>query len=74
MDNEISILSDAEISSDEDDTGAPAHPCMSREAMIKLYKMRENNQLCDGIIHCLIDDTYHNIHRAILCACSSYFK
>ncbi|XP_070497155.1 kelch-like protein 10 [Chironomus tepperi] len=47
---------------------------MSREAMFKLYQMRQNNQLCDGVIHTLVDDTYFNIHRAILCACSSYFN
>ena len=74
MDNEIPILSDEEISSDEEASGSPPHPCMSHEAMIKLYEMRQNNQLCDGVIHCLADDKYLNIHRAILCACSSYFK
>ena len=74
MDNEFPKLSEcAEISSDEE-SGAPAHPCISREAMLKMFEMQRNNQLCDGIIHCLSDDTYFNVHRTILCGCSSYFK
>jgi len=72
--NVVPILSDEEISSDEDDSGAPAHPCMSSEAMLKLFEMRQNNLICDAVLHCLVDDTYHNVHRNILCACSLYFK
>ena len=46
---------------------------MSMQAMQTLYDLRENNQLCDAII-VLDDGTEIPIHRALLCACSSYFK
>jgi kelch-like protein 10 len=47
--------------------------CMSMQAMQTLYDLRENNQLCDAII-VLDDGTEIPIHRALLCACSSYFR
>ncbi|XP_044267489.1 kelch-like protein 10 isoform X2 [Tribolium madens] len=47
--------------------------CMSMQAMQTLYDLRENNQLCDAII-VLDDGTEIPIHRALLCACSNYFK
>lgn len=46
---------------------------MSRQAMEELYELRERNQLCDATI-LLEDGTSFPVHRAILCACSTYFK
>lgn len=46
---------------------------MSVQAMEALYELREKNQLCDAII-VLEDGTSYPVHRAILCACSTYFK
>lgn len=61
------------ISSDEDDDVTIPKQCMSREAMQKLYEMRLNNQLCDAKLS-MEDGSIFNVHRAILCACSSYFR
>lgn len=73
--NVFAIEDTDEISSDEEDDNetAPSIQRMSSEAMIKLYEMRVNNQLCDGEI-CLDDKKTFQIHRAILCACSAYFR
>lgn len=46
---------------------------MSYQAMQALNELRENNQLCDANI-VLEDGTTLPVHRAILCACSTYFK
>lgn len=46
---------------------------MSIQAMEALYELREKNQLCDATI-VLEDGTSYPVHRAILCACSTYFK
>ncbi|GJQ88726.1 hypothetical protein Trydic_g12730 [Trypoxylus dichotomus] len=46
---------------------------MSVQAMQSLYELQENNQLCDATI-VLEDGTVVPVHRAILCACSTYFK
>ncbi|GJQ87318.1 hypothetical protein Trydic_g17366 [Trypoxylus dichotomus] len=46
---------------------------MSVQAMQSLYELQENNQLCDATI-VLEDGTMVPVHRAILCACSTYFK
>lgn len=46
---------------------------MSIQAMQSLYELQENNQLCDATI-LLEDGTAIPVHRAILCACSTYFK
>ncbi|KAI4460549.1 kelch protein [Holotrichia oblita] len=46
---------------------------MSVQAMQSLYELQENNQLCDATI-LLEDGTTIPVHRAILCACSTYFK
>lgn len=46
---------------------------MSVQAMQSLYELQENNQLCDATI-LLEDGTTVPVHRAILCACSTYFK
>lgn len=47
--------------------------CMSIQAMQSLYELQTNNQLCDATI-LLEDGTLIPVHRAILCACSTYFK
>ncbi|XP_026463308.1 kelch-like protein 10 [Ctenocephalides felis] len=47
--------------------------CMSQQAMMSLYEMRQNNLLCDAVIR-VDDGTCFPVHRAILCACSSYFR
>lgn len=50
------------------------HPrsCMSRKAMYRLVEMRASDTLCDGTI--VLDDTTINVHRAILCSSSEYFR
>lgn len=50
-----------------------AKPSMSFEAMYQLFCMRKTDTLCDAIIR-LEDDSTFRVHRAILCACSAYFK
>ncbi|XP_044731886.1 kelch-like protein 10 isoform X2 [Chrysoperla carnea] len=47
--------------------------CMSIQAMQALQELRENNMLCDAIIR-LDDGGIFPIHRAILSACSTYFR
>lgn len=46
---------------------------MSEQAMRALYELRENCQLCDAVVR-LDDGTSYNVHRAILSACSLYFR
>lgn len=60
------------MSSDEEE-GAIAKPCMSAEAMMKLYEMHLNNTLCDAVL-VMDDESVFNVHRAMLSACSSYFR
>ena len=76
MDNkEISLFSDAKIENNENDESSyPQQQCTSDEVMVEIYEMRSNNQLCDAVLHCLVDDTYVNVHRIMLSACSKYFK
>lgn len=59
--------------SDDEDSNPLLQQCMSREAMQKLFEMRLKNQLCDAEIR-VEDERSYNIHRAILCACSTYFR
>ncbi|XP_034181650.1 kelch-like protein 10 isoform X1 [Osmia lignaria lignaria] len=47
--------------------------CMSTQAMQSLYDFRQNNLLCDAVIR-LEDGGIFPIHRAILSACSPYFR
>ncbi|XP_044586739.1 kelch-like protein 10 [Cotesia glomerata] len=47
--------------------------CMSTQAMQSLYDLRRNNLFCDAIIR-LEDGGVFPIHRAILSACSTYFR
>lgn len=47
--------------------------CMSIQAMQALQELRENNMLCDAVIR-LDDGGVFHIHRAILSACSTYFR
>ncbi|KAK5645391.1 hypothetical protein RI129_006691 [Pyrocoelia pectoralis] len=47
--------------------------CMSFESMQELNQLREKSELCDATIH-LDDGSKIPVHRAILCACSNYFK
>lgn len=50
------------------------HPksCMSHRAMQCLDEMRITNVLCDATI--TLDDQVITVHRAVLCACSDYFR
>lgn len=59
------------ISSDSEDESP--RQCISHEAMTKLNEMRVNNQLCDAAIRTDSGNIF-NVHRAIMCACSDYFK
>lgn len=47
--------------------------CMSTQAMQSLYDFRQNNLLCDAVLR-LEDGGVFPIHRAILSACSTYFR
>ena len=47
--------------------------CMSTQAMESLYDLRQNNLLCDAVLR-LEDGGVFSIHRAILSACSTYFR
>lgn len=47
--------------------------CMSTQAMQSLYDLRQNNVLCDAVLR-LEDGGVFPIHRAILSACSNYFR
>ncbi|XP_014244657.1 kelch-like protein 10 isoform X2 [Cimex lectularius] len=47
--------------------------CMSQSSMMSLYELREMNMLCDAVIR-LEDGSSFPVHRAILSACSSYFR
>ncbi|XP_012271071.1 kelch-like protein 10 [Orussus abietinus] len=47
--------------------------CMSTQAMQSLYDFRKNNLLCDAVLR-LEDGGVFPIHRAILSACSTYFR
>lgn len=46
---------------------------MSEQALNVLYQLREEGQLCDAVIT-LDDGTVFNVHKAILSACSLYFR
>ncbi|XP_052132826.1 kelch-like protein 10, partial [Frankliniella occidentalis] len=46
---------------------------MSAQAMQSLYELRQNNLLCDAVLR-LEDGGVFPIHRAILSACSTYFR
>lgn len=47
--------------------------CMSTQAMQSLYDLRENNLFCDATVR-LEDGGIFPVHRAILSACSTYFR
>ncbi|XP_073989181.1 kelch-like protein 10 isoform X2 [Rhodnius prolixus] len=46
---------------------------MSASSMLSLYELREMNMLCDAVLR-LEDGATFPVHRAILSACSPYFK
>lgn len=46
---------------------------MSAQAMQSLYELRQNNLLCDAVLR-LEDGGVFSVHRAILSACSTYFR
>ncbi|KAJ9582804.1 hypothetical protein L9F63_022845 [Diploptera punctata] len=47
--------------------------CMSTQAMQSLYELRQNGLLCDATVR-VDDGGVFPVHRAILSACSSYFR
>jgi hypothetical protein len=61
-----------EIPSSDSEDELPQQ-CISHEGMTKLNEMRANNQLCDAAIKIESGQVF-NVHRAILCSCSDYFK
>lgn len=64
------------LSSESESNGKPLigeGRCMSIQAMHELNSLRENSQLCDATI-LLEDGTKIPVHRAVMCACSNYFK
>lgn len=65
-------LSEDELSSEEDNE-ATLRNCISHEAMVQLNEMRVNNQLCDACIKTEKGEVF-NVHRAMICACSGYFR
>lgn len=73
----LTLLEDAQllrkdIPNESDDDEPTPKQCISQEAMLKLNEMRVTNQLCDASIR--TGDEIFNVHRAILCACSEYFR
>lgn len=56
----------------DDDEPLP-RPSMSNEAMMQLNDMRVNNQLCDASITS-DQGVVFNVHRAMMSACSEYFR
>lgn len=47
-------------------------PTVSDHALNTLNELREANLLCDAEIS--VGDQSFNVHRAIMCSCSSYFR
>ncbi|EDW55450.1 GM15044 [Drosophila sechellia] len=47
-------------------------PIVSDEALNTLNELREQNLLCDAQIS--VGEDVFNVHRAIMCSCSSYFR
>lgn len=64
---------DEGIVGDGEEIPGTTKPCISFESMRHLYEMRSNNILCDAAIK-LDDQSTFNVHKNILCACSSYFR
>lgn len=68
----LAMIELSKLSSDDEGDSTPRQS-MSYEAMVQLNEMRVNNQLCDAAIH-MKDGPTFNVHRAIMSACSEYFK
>ncbi|KAH8274433.1 hypothetical protein KR026_004127 [Drosophila bipectinata] len=47
-------------------------PTVSDQALNTLNELRESNLLCDAQI--TVGEQAFNVHRAIMCSCSSYFR
>lgn len=47
--------------------------CVSTQVLQSLYDLRQNNLLCDAVLR-LDDGGVFPVHRAILSACSTYFR
>lgn len=71
--NQSAILPSEVGSASSKDASASSRRCMSIQAMQALFALKENNQLCDATI-VLDDGSEIAVHRAILCACSTYFR
>ncbi|CAA9994617.1 unnamed protein product, partial [Nesidiocoris tenuis] len=54
-------------------SGDGIEPCLSQSSMQTLSELREMNKLCDAVIR-LEDGSEFPVHRAILSACSPYFR
>lgn len=75
------VLPEIDLDIDEDDTDDPLKlknsnkslgSSMSDQALNTLNELRRNNLLCDAVIS--VADASFNVHRAIMSACSSYFR
>lgn len=75
------IIPEIDIDMEEDENDDPLalktsrkslHSSISDQALSTLNELRRNNLLCDAII--TVADASFNVHRAIMSACSSYFR
>ncbi|KAH8272167.1 hypothetical protein KR018_004487 [Drosophila ironensis] len=77
---ELSMEADAEGTHPEDEllnpllkgSAKPLTPTVSDQALNTLNELRESNLLCDAQIS--VGEQAFNVHRAIMCSCSSYFR
>lgn len=81
MHDEGVVLPEADHEMDDDDVEDPlvlnapkrtVNATMSDHALNTLNELRRNNLLCDAVVS--VSDASFNVHRAIMSACSSYFR
>lgn len=75
------VMPEIDHETDDDDVDDPLalsapkrslNATMSDHALNTLNELRRNNLLCDAVVS--VSDASFNVHRAIMSACSSYFR